>query len=137
MTNQPPTEYELREWERLTEAATDGPWHLDPNGRVGSQLIDGTNRVSCMGDLEIDHILLADAAFIAAARTGWPRTIAAIRRLERIISDAEDEENHQRGILKNTREELRAKDREIAKRDEIIQRLVARIADKEFTDGVT
>ena len=123
MTNQPLTEDELREWERLAEEATDGLWHSD------GQLIT-VSEDPLYHDSMFPRVATTynnnDAAFIAAARTGWPRTIAALRAaLERERDDVEALrsvgplaqariDNEVLVELANSRlEALRAKDREI------------------------
>ena len=55
-----PSEDELREWERLAEEATILPLVADLHSK-------------------------GDRKFYIAARTGWPRTIAALRRANSII----------------------------------------------------
>lgn len=116
---QPPTEDELREWEQLAEEATEGPWAWS----------DGFlwNAEADIGVLEHDSIhpegckwpvSLANAAFIAAARTGWPRTIAALRHLHTEIDRLADfilgfgGPHYEGSAVDNAIAYLRAKDRE-------------------------
>src|SRR5262245_10838609 len=100
MTN-PPTEQELTEMERLDKTATPGPWRVDNTLRSGR---DGGRHsyregVPVAFSFWISKILgfsdgprgeyLANGEFIAAARTGWPRVIAEVRRLHLSARDSE------------------------------------------------
>ncbi|MER5703501.1 hypothetical protein ABT023_16370 [Micromonospora sp. NPDC002296] len=57
---------------KLTDAATPGPWTAHPDGLVWSTLI---------GDPVSGSVLVADANFIAAARTAVPALLAKLAQL--------------------------------------------------------
>ena len=80
----------MRDWEadrKLCAAATPGPWRAcvwDPMERphVHKDAFDQT-RCECHSDLPIT---LADAAFIAAAREGWPAALEEVKRLRLVLA---------------------------------------------------
>jgi hypothetical protein len=90
-----PTDAELAEWEALAEAATPGLWRStwddpepDEEPRFGEETtVEAVGRegpaavVVGQGWYDGLHTTCRreDAAFIAAARLGWPRTLAALR----------------------------------------------------------
>ena len=118
MTNQPPSTEELTEWERLAEGATEGPWYslgrtVHPDVPGLKQLATLLRCVSKKKEAE------GNAAFIAAARTGWPRTIVALKgacsEIERLESNEARDAERISDFEKNwgSPEMLHAKDREI------------------------
>ena len=100
MTTKPPTENELREWERLAEdAEVEGP----------------------------DHLSGALPRFLDAARTGWPRTIAALREAQAEIERLKSNERYDAARINDfettwaSPDNMRAKDQEI---EELRRRLL-------------
>lgn len=83
------TEEQLAEWERLTEAATEGPWDVMTREQWEEGFpfcADGTNPYTFPVDIDAP-----DAAFIAAAREAVPALVAEVRRLRALLEDAADE----------------------------------------------
>lgn len=78
-----PTTQQLAEWEALADAATAGPWVWEHDTMLTR------SRPAEDPDMDFGHIIETDSgyyaprsrdrAFIAAAREGWPATIAALR----------------------------------------------------------
>lgn len=78
----------LAEQKRLAEAATEGPWHVDDYGGVSEALGPVIDTEGCgMGNP-------ADADFIAAARNGYPKLIAALEAVEVLIAKHRSIEQH-------------------------------------------
>lgn len=87
------TEAELQDLERLTDAATNGPWvHVD-NGDQYQEIWNYCGEQECEADTEAEWCACecisqgidsgaADAAFIAAARDAVPALVAEVRRLK-------------------------------------------------------
>jgi hypothetical protein len=99
----------------IIEAATPGPWEVDATKGLGAYGVyhglstDRPSRVCSMlpGELPRDR-RDANAAFIAAARTGWPKALderdAAIARAERAIArlaECERERDTLRAVIAN------------------------------------
>jgi hypothetical protein len=86
------TDADLRELERLSNAAAPGPWAVDHvKAGVESYAVihaGGTICVESEGepgdfDQELRDMIVADFAFIAAAREAVPKLVAEVRRLRR------------------------------------------------------
>ena len=91
MNDQPITEAELAEWEKVYAEATEGPWSIHtpaeeylevrgPSGHVSGQ---STERL--FGDIDVRP----NAKLIAAQREFGPRLIAEVRRLQKRLELAE------------------------------------------------
>jgi hypothetical protein len=89
VSDEPLTDDELVELERLTSAATPGPWtaNIEEEAPIGGSSMIGLDGVP--GDFPPDMYVFhereiapaADIKFIAAARNYMPRLIAELRRL--------------------------------------------------------
>ena len=76
-----PTE-QLADWQAKTDAATDGPWWGDPEwfGDDYSPIRNSDGFVTGgFNGVEEPDLLLADAEFIATARTAMPKLLAAVQ----------------------------------------------------------
>ena len=81
MTDTPITPAQLAEWRDITDAATPGPWRVYYGG-------DGLPRVSTpKGPVVSSPTRVADATFIAAARTDIPRLLGEVERLRAELDD--------------------------------------------------
>ena len=88
MAEEPLTDYELPELERLAAAATPGPWvaNIEEEAPIGG---DSMIELGLSGDFPPDMYVFhdrqiapsADIKFIAAARNYVPRLITELRRL--------------------------------------------------------
>jgi hypothetical protein len=76
----------LQDLQVLNEKATQGEWFVDEEN-LGERLIPGSNRVSFMGDICIQHCLKADISFIAAL-VNYYRS-GALQRLAELAEDGE------------------------------------------------
>jgi hypothetical protein len=91
MTEEPLTDEELAELERLAAAATPGPWiaNIEEEEPIGG---DSMIELGLPGDFPPDMYVFhdrriapsADIKFIAAARNYVPRLIAELRRLREL-----------------------------------------------------
>jgi hypothetical protein len=92
-----PTDAELDAYEALCNATTPGPWWVEKlcivAGHDGESDEQNIAAVFKRGPMEMLSARV-DTEFIAAARTGWPATIAALREA--------------RGALATTRERINA-----------------------------
>ena len=88
------TEKELAEWQALCDAATPGPWYMDSGEALKLRAPHG-GYVAILGNLIGQHgsggreqpdTVSANAGFIDHARTGMPRLIAEVRRLNDKLS---------------------------------------------------
>ena len=91
-----PTDAELEAWLALADAATPGPWEvvqskvgIDRGIRAQGGLIGEFYRNGGHVYEEISPVA-DNVAFIAAARTGWPRTIKALQEAEEANQTAYD-----------------------------------------------
>jgi ribosomal protein L17 len=75
MSTDPITPADLDAWDALAKAATPGPWHTEP----AATRPDKAYVLAGNDDYIEEPFRLADAAWIAAARTALPRLIAALR----------------------------------------------------------
>lgn len=129
MTRASPTTAQLAEWQRVTDAATAGPWHVEHEA-VGyaneryevcgeTARVNGVTTTPIPAECQSD----ADATFIATARTAMPLLLAEVVRLNDEPSAARGQMvNALRGELERAeaeRDQARADlARETAKRDE-------------------
>jgi hypothetical protein len=89
MTDEPVTDDELAELERLTAAATPGPWtaNIEEEAPIGGHSMISLDGLpgDCPPDMYVLHdrqiAPSADIKFIAAARNYMPRLIAELRRV--------------------------------------------------------
>jgi len=72
---------QLREWRELAAKATPGEW--EANGETVQQVDGAYVEVAECVSLIDDQETAANAAFIAAAREGWPATLDALEEAER------------------------------------------------------
>jgi hypothetical protein len=104
---------ELSRWEALCAAATVGPWRefccirdgwanvlTDPDNTAAEEdirnWVDPVRIASCDPRNECSPETQNNAAFIAAAREGWPATIAEVSELRASLADAEAERDRLR-----------------------------------------
>lgn len=98
-----PTPEERAEWQALGEAATDGPWEASrffwkigsTRGMPDEWWVSVEARgsvIACMP--EEAPISVPNAAFIAAAREGWPRTLAALEEAEESLFEVQSSLDH-------------------------------------------
>jgi hypothetical protein len=89
MSKDPLTDQELDELERLTQAATPGPWtaNIEEEAPIGGQSMIGLDGLTddFPPDMYVYHeretAPAADLKFIAAAGTYMPRLLAELRQL--------------------------------------------------------
>jgi hypothetical protein len=107
----------------IIEAATPGPWEVDATKALGAYgvyfglSLDRPSRICSMLPGESPRVRRdADAAFIAAARTGWPKALderdAAIARLaecERERDRMAEEITRLRAALESKKESMDAR----------------------------
>ena len=72
---------EIAEAKRVCAAAAPWPWYIDYGSRGR-----GISWVSDAVILPCESLDENDAAFIAAARTGWPRALAEVERLRAVVA---------------------------------------------------
>lgn len=80
----PPDEETLARWERLTHAASVGPWEVEPEGFIGGIYVEPTIHANGKTIASVRVGLKrtnANSAFIAAAREAMPLLLAEVRRL--------------------------------------------------------
>ncbi|MBK9497389.1 MAG: hypothetical protein IPO08_23285 [Xanthomonadales bacterium] len=101
------TERQIAEWEKLSDAATPGPW-----GRAGTEVTAKSIGYASVCDTETDNDKMCEnAAFIAAAREAIPALIADLRDARETISrlTAQAEALLLHADIKTRREEREAK----------------------------
>lgn len=81
----PATEQQIAEWEKLSDAATPGPW-----GRAGTEVTAKSIGYASVCDTETDNDKMCEnAAFIAASREAIPALIADLREARAKLAEAE------------------------------------------------
>jgi hypothetical protein len=106
------TDDDLSRWEALCAAAAPGPLEVGapagtpehaPAGTVAlSTVYDdaGTQVADCFDNRAASDLQCeADARFFAAAREGWPRTLAEVRRLRVLLTATQLEHQNARDLL--------------------------------------
>lgn len=80
----------------LCEAATRGPWIVERDADACEAVHGAGGVITCIVEDPRDK---ADAAFIAAARTGWPAALDEIKRLRAALTEYEAEPAHAFRVL--------------------------------------
>jgi len=116
---EPVTEEQLAKWEQLAEAATRGPWHVEPLTGRDSHL---SNVLTKPGGAELlEYCPPPDAEFCAAAREAVPALIEEVKRQRAAAELRRIESSQNNEVFEATCARLIELDAEVARLREALE----------------